>query len=110
MAANSWSSIQNINMWVWGVSGSEKTNPIFDQICQQPDIDTIYMCAKDPYKAKYQLLISKREGSKLKSFNDCKNFINYSNYIRYWKKKIIIKKVKKYLFMQNIDCTQNIWW
>ena len=24
------------------------------------------------------------------------------------KKKIIIKKVKKYLFMQNIDCTQNI--
>ena len=66
-----------------GGSGSEKTNPIFDQICQQPDIDTIYFCAKDPCKAKYQLLISKLEGSKLKSFHDCKNFINYSNYIRY---------------------------
>ena len=28
----------------------------------QPDIHKIYLYAKDPYEAKYQLLINKREG------------------------------------------------
>ena len=37
------------------VSGSGKTNSLFDAISQQPDIDKIYWYAKDPYEAKYQL-------------------------------------------------------
>ena len=48
-------------------------------IKNQPDIDKIHLYAKDPYKAKYQYLINKREGVRLKHFNDPKAFIEYSN-------------------------------
>ena len=37
------------------------------------------MYAKDPYEAKYQILIDKRESVALKRFNDPKAFIEYSN-------------------------------
>ena len=37
------------------------------------------MHAKDPYEAKYQFLINKRESAGLKHFNDPKPFIEYSN-------------------------------
>ena len=37
------------------------------------------MQAKDPYEAKYQFLINKRESAGLKHFNDAKAFIKYSN-------------------------------
>ena len=37
------------------------------------------MYAKDPYEAKYQLLINKRERVSLKHYNDYKAFIQYSN-------------------------------
>ena len=40
-------------------SGSWKTNFLFNQINQQPDIDKIYLYDKDLYKAKYQFLINK---------------------------------------------------
>ena len=46
---------------------------------QQPDIDKIYLNAKDPYKAKYQFLINKQESARLKHLNDSKAFIEYSN-------------------------------
>ena len=39
----------------------------------------IYLYAKDPYEAKYQLLINKHEGVGLKEQNDSKGFIEYSN-------------------------------
>ena len=45
----------------------------------QPDINKIYLYAKDLYEAKYQLLIKKRESSGLKHFDDPKAFIKYSN-------------------------------
>ena len=48
-------------------------------IDNQPDIDTIYLYAKDPYEAKYQFLIKKRESVGLTHFNDSKVFIEYSN-------------------------------
>ena len=48
-------------------------------INHQPDIDKIYFYAKDPYEAKYQLLINKRESTGLKYLNDSKAFIEYSN-------------------------------
>ena len=46
---------------------------------KQPDIDKIYLYAKDPYEAKYQFLINKKESTGLKHFNDPKAFIEYSN-------------------------------
>ena len=42
-----------------------------------PDIDKIYLYAKDTFDAKYQLLINKQESTKLKHFNDSKAFIEY---------------------------------
>ena len=62
-----------------GGSGSGKTNVLLNLINNQQDIDKIYMYTKDPYEAKYQFLINKRESTELKHFNDPKAFIEYSN-------------------------------
>ena len=62
-----------------GGSGSAKTNALLNLINNQPDIDKIYLYAKDPYEDKYQFLINKRESVGLKHFNDPKAFIEYSN-------------------------------
>ena len=61
-----------------GGSGSGKTNALLNLINNQPDIDKIYLYAKDPYEAKYQFLINKRESTGLNHFNDPKAFIEYS--------------------------------
>ena len=60
-------------------SGSGKTNSLLNLINHRPDTDKIYLYAKDPYEAKYQFLINKRESTGLKHFNDSKAFIEYSN-------------------------------
>ena len=44
-----------------GGSRSGKTNALLNLIKNQPDIDKIYLYAKDPHEAKYQFLINKRE-------------------------------------------------
>ena len=62
-----------------GGSGSGRTNALLKLINNQPDIDKIYLYAKDPYETKYQFLINKRERTGLKHFNDPKAFIEYSN-------------------------------
>ena len=62
-----------------GGSGSGKTNALLNLINNQPDIDKIYLYAKDPYEDKYQFLINKRESIRLKHFTDPKAFIEYSN-------------------------------
>ena len=62
-----------------GGSGSGKTNALLNLINNQPDIDKINLHAKDPYKAKYQYLINKREKVGLDHFDDPKAFIEYSN-------------------------------
>ena len=62
-----------------GSSGSEKTNSFFNLISQQPDIDNIYLYAKDPDKAKYKFPSNKRESTSLKYFNDSGAVIEYSN-------------------------------
>ena len=62
-----------------GDSGSGKTNALMNLINNQPDIDKIYLCAKDPYEAKYQYLINKREKVGLNHYDDPKAFIEYSN-------------------------------
>ena len=56
-----------------------KTNVLLNLINNQPDIDKIYLYVKDPYEAKYQYLINKREKVGLDHFNDPKPFIEYSN-------------------------------
>ena len=60
-----------------GVSRPGKTNVLFNLISPQPDIDKIYLCAKDPY-TKYQLLITKRGGLGLNYQNDFKASFEYS--------------------------------
>ena len=70
------SSIQNIHnrrLRVW------KTNLLLNLIENQQDIDKIYLYAKDPYEAKYQYLINKRERVGINHFNNPKAFIGYSN-------------------------------
>ena len=62
-----------------GGSGSGKTNALLNLINNQPDIYKIYLHEKDPYEAKYQYLINKREKVGLHHFNDPKAFIGYSN-------------------------------
>ena len=62
-----------------GGSGSGKTNLLLNLIENQPDIDKIYLYAKDPCESKYQYLINKRESVGINHFNDSRAFIDYSN-------------------------------
>ena len=74
-----------------GGSGSGKTNASSNLINNQPDIDKIYLHAKDPYEAKYQHLINKREKVGIDHFNDSKAFIDYSNNM-----KCVYKNIEDY--------------
>ena len=76
-----WPYIQDhpYRILIIGGSGSGKTNVLLNLIENQPDIDKIYLYAKDPNKSKYQYLINKREGVGINHFNDPKAFIEYSN-------------------------------
>ena len=62
-----------------GGSGSGKTNALLNLISNQPDIDKIYLYAKDLYEAKYPYLINTREKVGLDHFDDPKAFMEYSN-------------------------------
>ena len=81
-----------------GGSGSWKTNALLNLINNQPDIDKIYLYAKDPYEPKYQFLINKRESVGLKHFNDPKALLNTLIICKMFTKILItttlIKKVK----------------
>ena len=56
-----------------------KTSSLCNLINKEPDIDKIYLYAKDPYKSKYRFLLEKSESTELKHFNDSKAFIEYSD-------------------------------
>ena len=60
-------------------SGSGKANSWCNLISQKPDVDRIYLYNKDPHKAKYQFLITKRKSIGWKHLNDSKALIEYSN-------------------------------
>ena len=60
-----------------GGSGSRKINALFNLINNQPDIDKIYLYAKDPYEGKYQYLINKRGKVGLDHYDDPKGFMEY---------------------------------
>ena len=51
---------------------------MFNLISHQPDIEQIYLHAKDPYGGKCWLLINKWESTGLKCLNYSKTFIEYS--------------------------------
>ena len=65
-----------------GFSVSGKTNALLNLINNQSDIDKTYLYAKDPYEAKYQYLINKREKVELDHFNYPKAFMDNSNDIQ----------------------------
>ena len=60
-------------------SGSRKTNSLLNLLNWEPDIDKIYLSAKYPYEAKFELLINKRKSTGLMYLNDWKSFIKCSN-------------------------------
>ena len=66
-----------LEMLKLGGSGSGKKNSLFNLISHQPDIDKIYLYVKDPYEAKYQLMINKTESAGFKHLNDSEAFIKY---------------------------------
>ena len=65
----------------------------------QPDIDKIYLYAKDPYEAKYQYLINIREKVGIDHFDNPKAFLEYSN-----DKHDVYKNIGEY----NVDKEQEI--
>ena len=65
------------SMLIIGGSGAGKTTSLFNLISQQLNIDEIYLYAKDPYEAKYQLSSNKWENKGLKYFNNFKAFIEH---------------------------------
>ena len=64
---------------------------MLNQINHEPGIDKIYLYAKDPYEAKYQLLIKKIESIGLKYLNNSKAFLEYSNDM-----DVIYKNIEEY--------------
>ena len=78
----------NLKWGQYGVQDLGKTDALLNSINNQPDIDKMYLYAKDPYEADYQLLINKRGSSGLKHFNDPKAFIEYSNHMKHVYKNI----------------------
>ena len=77
MSRNSWSFISNSNnLKLWLI---KKTYLLINLINNEPDIEKIYLYARDPSEAKYQLLINKRESTGCKLFDNSKAFIEFSN-------------------------------
>ena len=62
-----------------GGSGSGKINVLLNLIENQPDIDKIYLYAKDLYEAKYQYLIKILEKVRIDHHYDPRAYIEYSN-------------------------------
>ena len=65
-----------------GGSG-KKTNALINLVSLQPDIDKMYLHAKDPNETMNQMLIIKCEGVDPKHYNGSKTFVEYSNNMDY---------------------------
>ena len=72
-----WQEMPDIphRLLIIGNSRSRKTNSLFNLKIHQPDFDNIFLYAKDPYEAKYQMVIKKLEGAGIKHFSDSEAFI-----------------------------------
>ena len=94
---------------VIGSSGSGKPNSLFNLISHRPDIDKIYLCAKDPYAVKYQFLINKREIEGLKHLKGFKAFVEYSNDMGDMQKPIVLSSGPFIqIFTFTIQCICNL--
>ena len=104
-----WSQIpdHSYRILIIGCSRSGKTNPLFNLINQQPDIDNIDLYAKYPYEAKYHFLINKWESTDLKHYIDFKAFPEYSDDMDNIYKNIEEYNPKKILKYQPFLM---IWW
>ena len=76
-----WSYIPNISYRILIIGGlwSGKTNVLLNLIEFQPDIDKIYLYAKDPNEAKYQYLIRLCEKVGIDHLDEAKALIEYSD-------------------------------
>ena len=74
-----------------------KKNALLNLINNQPDIDKVYLYAKDPYNVKYQYLINKREKVGLNHYDDPKAFIEYSDDM-----EDVYKNIKEYNLGKNL--------
>ena len=63
---------------IW-TTGSGKLNVLLNLINYKSYTNKTYLYAKDPYEAKYQLLIKKREGVGPEKLNNYKAFVDYSD-------------------------------
>ena len=72
-------------------SGSGKPNALLNLMNNQPNIDKIYLYAKDPYEAKYQYLINNWEITDLNHSEDPKASIEYSD-----DRKDVYKNIEEY--------------
>ena len=66
-----------------------KINALLNAIYEKPDIDNIYLCAKDPYKAKCQFFINERESTGIK--------------IYMIQKLLLSTRIKSMIFTKNIE-------
>ena len=67
---------------------------------QRPDIGKIYLCVKDPFESKYQLLINGREKVEVKKLKNAKAFSDHPQIIDdcFWKfRRLQSNKEKKIL-------------
>ena len=62
---------------IWPIIIPGKTNLLLNLIENQPDIDKIYLYAKDPYEAKYLIKICEKVG--IDHYNNPRAYIEYSN-------------------------------
>ena len=78
--------------------GAGKTNLLLNSIEIQPDIDKIFLYAKDPYEAKYQYLVNKRESVRINHFTILKLLLSVQNICMMFTKilmiKILLKKIR----------------
>ena len=88
-----WPSISDHPYRILIIAGSKwgKANVLLYLTNNQPDIDKIYLYAKDPFEEKYRYLINKRAKVGSKHFNDPKAFIEYSNDM-----KDVYKNIEEY--------------
>ena len=77
----------------------KKANSLLTVISYQPDINKMYLFAKDSYETKYWFLINKQESTGLKHFNDSKAFIEYSNHM-----DNIYNKIKNIIQIKSAKC------
>ena len=78
-------------------SGSGKKNELLNLISNHPDIDKIYLYAKDPYEVKNQYLINICVKTGLNHYDNLKAFMEYLNDIQY-----VYKNIEEYNPEKNV--------